>query len=57
VKGQEVDQKEPVNVTLCVEDWAVVINALSEAHVPLDTKSRINTIIFECARDTVRTLS
>jgi hypothetical protein len=52
-----MDKKEPVNVTLCIEDWAVVINALSLAAVPIETKSRINTTIFECARDTERTLS
>lgn len=49
------DQQEPVNVTLCIQDWAVVIMALSSASVPLATKARINDVIFESARLTERT--
>lgn len=52
-----MDEQEPVTVTLRVEDWATIITALSEARISLEVKSRINSTIFACARDTVRTLS
>jgi len=51
------DQREPVNVTLCVEDWAVVLLALSKSSVPLDVRARINDTIYECARTTERIFS
>lgn len=50
------DRQEPVNVTLCVEDWAVVVTALANSAAPLADKARINDTIFECARLTVRQL-
>lgn len=51
------DRLEPVNVTLCVEDWAMVITALGASDAPLVAKDRIGTAIFECARQTIRVLS
>jgi hypothetical protein len=51
------DRREPVNVSLCIEDWAVVLLALSSASVEPDARARINETIFECARTTTRTLS
>lgn len=49
------DRKEPVNVTLCIEDWAVLITALASSSASLDVKERINSTIFQCAKETERT--
>lgn len=51
------DRQEPVNVSLCIDDWAVVLLALQVSTAPLDVRARINETIFECARTTARTLS
>jgi hypothetical protein len=51
------DPRETVNVGLCIEDWAVVLLALSSTKTDPDTKTRINDTIFECARTTTRSLS
>ena len=51
------DGREPVSVSLCVEDWAVILLALSGKPTDLDTTVRINETIYECARNTERTLS
>jgi hypothetical protein len=51
------DSQEPVSVTLCLDDWAMILFALSTADVPASTKERINTKVFECARETVRVLT
>jgi len=51
------DRREPVNVSLCIEDWAVVLLALSASGASLDVKARINDTIYECARTTERVFS
>jgi hypothetical protein len=52
-----MDEQEPVTVTLSIQDWATVINGLSLLDIPLSMKARINTAIFESARQTQRVLS
>lgn len=51
------DQQEAVKVTLCIEDWAVIVFALSASDTPLEIKERLNRTIFDSARDTERVLS
>ena len=50
------DNQEPVSVTMCLDDWATVIFALSTAERPAAAKRRINDSIVHCARETVRVL-
>lgn len=50
------DNQESVEVTLHLTDWATVIVALSTADIPASTRERINTAIFERARETARVL-
>lgn len=52
-----MDKHESVKVTLSIEDWAYVISGISLLDIPLEAKARINTAIFDSARDTVRALS
>lgn len=51
------DGREPVNVSLCIDDWAVILLALAKTDADTDVKTRINETIFECARTTARSLS
>jgi hypothetical protein len=51
------DPRETVNVSLCIEDWAVVLLALSSTKTDPEVRARINDTIFECARTTARALS
>jgi len=51
------DRREPVNVSLCIDDWAVILLALTASGAPLDVRARINDTIYECARTTERIFS
>lgn len=51
------DRNECIQVTLRLEDWATIVTALACSHAPLADKERINSTIFDSARQTERTLS
>lgn len=51
------DGRELVNVSLCIEDWAVILLALSRTGTAPETQGRISEAIYESARLTMRTLS
>ena len=51
------DPFENVCVTLCLDDWAVIIAALSNPLVPVPARHRINAEIFRSAELTERALS
>lgn len=48
------DSQQPVKVSLCLEDWAQVMFALSSAEIPVAARLRINQEILRCARTTTR---
>jgi len=51
-----LDRLEPVTVTMCVDDWAVVVTAVAKSDTPPLVKSRINGTIFNAAQRQERTL-
>lgn len=51
------DRHERITVTLELDDWGTIMAALSTTPVPLETRSRINAIIFDSAQSTERMLS
>jgi hypothetical protein len=52
------DRNQCIQVTLRLEDWATVVTALAlSTHAPLVDKERINSTIFESAKQTERILS
>lgn len=51
------DSRENVAVTLTIEDWAVILLALSMNRTEPETQSRITQAIYESARQTTRALS
>lgn len=51
------DRDEVVSVPLCIKDWAVLVTALAQSAAPLEEKERINSMIFDCARNTERMLA
>jgi hypothetical protein len=55
--GLSTDHKECVQVSLPLEDWAMLVTALATSPAPLEVKDRINSVIFDCARSTERVLS
>lgn len=51
------DRDERVTVTLTVDDWGMIVAALAGSSVSLETKHRINVVIFDAAQQTMRLLS
>jgi hypothetical protein len=54
---QMLDLKERVTVSLSVDDWAEVVAAVGMSGCSIETKERVNSTIFDCAKKTKRTLS
>jgi hypothetical protein len=55
--NQPQDLYEKVTVSLSVEDWAEIVAALGTSTCSIETKVRVNSAIFDCAKTTERTLS
>lgn len=51
------DRAERVTVTLTVDDWAVIVQSIGTATIPVQTRYRINEEIFLAAALTPRVLS
>jgi len=52
-----LDLRETVTVSLPLDDWAEVVAAVGMSGCSIETKERVNSAIFDCAKSTKRTLS
>lgn len=55
--NQLMDLRERVTVSLTIDDWAEVVAAMGTSRCSIETKERVNSTIFDCAKATKRTLS